>query len=360
MKLTMSTILRGAFTFLNWWFQELSGALEDLRSRLAPRWRRSLTVFVTRSRLQIIDADDATDAPIVDVLRSDLTLDLTSSIAEEQRPLLAAGRRVRLVLDPDLAFVQRMRMPLATLPHLASAIELQMPKLFPVSVASLKSDFEIREIDSQNASVDLDLAAIKLSDTEPIETVVESLGLHIVSIHLGSASEPRVRFKFGASDTRVNRFAITRADTLLTLSAAALAICLVAVFFVQAFRAHRSLEQALAHTNAAAATVLQQRQQLISRLETLSQVSKAERTTSAAVILSDLTRRMDQSAWLTTFELKGHKLRLVGFSPEPATAVKELAGSGLISDVELHSSASAATNSGKDRFEITARVKGGS
>jgi hypothetical protein len=359
MKRAATTALRAAFEFMNWWVQELTAAADDLRSHLSPRWRRSLTVYVSRSRLQVLEGDARTDAPILDLVRTAQGSEAAPSASKDQA-LLAGGRRVRLVLDPEFAFVQRLRMPLAVLPHLASAIELQMPKLFPVNAALLRSDFEIVAIDSPRASVEVDLASIKRSDIEPVESSIEQWGLQIASVHLGCVSEPRVRFTFGRSDTRVNRLAITRADTRLAASAAALAVCAVAVFSVQAVRAHRYLDRALAQTSTEAAAVLQQRQALISRLDTLSLVSQLERTTTAAAVLGDVTTHLDRDSWLTTFELKGRDLHLVGLSSEPATTVKQLATSPLLTDVELRSSTSAGSNSGKDRFEITAQVKAGS
>jgi len=228
-----------------------------------------------------------------------------------------------------------------------------------MDAALLKTDFEIVALDQDTDSVDVELAALKRSDVEPLERAVARWGLRLRSIHLGCASDTRPRFNFGASHSRLTRFAITRVDTLWAASAAALAFCAVIVFTVQSVRAQKSLDRALAQTSAQAAAALQQRQGLLARLETLSWVAQAERAPTAAMVLADVTAHLNREAWLTVFELKGRDLRLVGLSSEPATIVKALAGSTLITDVELRSSMSAGTNSGKDRFEITAQVRAG-
>jgi hypothetical protein len=359
MKHLTSTAMRNVLKFLSWWLRELSTALEALRSLLLPRWRRSVTVYVSRSRLKIVEGDSPSNSAILEMTRTESGSDLMHALSEAQRATLGGRRRARLVFDSELAFVRPLSMPLAALPHLASAIELQLPKLLPVNASLLRSHFEILAIDPDGASVDIELAALKRSDIDPIENALEQWGLQLGSVHLGSDSDARVRFKFGASNARSSPFAITRVDTFWAASAAALAVCAVAVFAVQAVRAHKSLERALAQTSAQAAAVLQQRQRLISRLETLSLISQAERTPTAAAILADVTAHLSRDAWLTTFELKGRDLRLVGLSSESAAVVKELAASALVTDVELHSSMSAGTNTGKDRFEITAQVKAG-
>ncbi len=359
MKQVASTALSYALKFLGWWVHELSMTLEELRSRLTPRWRRSLTVYVSRSRLQIVEGDARNTPAILEVGRSDPGGELALTLTEEQRATLAGGRWARLVFDPEFAFIRPLRMPLAALPHLAAAIELQLAKLLPINPALLRSDFEIVTIDPDGAAVDVELAALKHSDIEPIEHALGQWGLRPGSIHLQGGSDSRVRFKFRAPEAHRNRFAISRLDVFWAAGATTLALCAAAVFAVQSIRAHNSLERALQQTSAPAAAVLQQRQELISRLETLSLISQGERTPTAAAILAEVTTHLNRDTWLSTFELQGHELRLVGLSPESAATVKDLAASPLITEVQLRSSASAGTNTGKDRFEITARVKAG-
>jgi hypothetical protein len=356
MKHTASAASGYALRFLNWWGRELSASAQDLRARVVPHWRRRLNLFVSRSRLQIVEDGTGNGSPILDVMRTEPGSELPP-LSDAQRDTLGRGRRARLVLDPELAFVRALRMPLAALPHLASAIDLQAPKLLPMSATLLRRDFEIAAVDPDGAAVDIELAAIKRSDIEPIESALEQWGLQPGAVQLGRASDSRFRFNFGMSNVRGNRFAFTRADTFLAAGAAALAMGVVIICTVQAVRARNSLEQALAQTSAPAASVLQQRQHLISRLDTLSAVSTAERAPTAAAILADVTSRMNHNTWLTTFELKGRELRLVGLSSEPASVVKELAASTLILEVELRSSMSASGSTGRERFEITARVK---
>ena len=359
MKHVTSAALRNALKFLTWWLLELSSVLEALRSLLIPGWRSSITVYVSRSALKIVEGNSRSNTATFEVKRTDRDSGLALALSEDQRAILAVGRRARLVFDSEFAFVRLVRMPVAALPHLASAIELQLPKLLPINAALLRSDFEIVAMDPQGASVEVELAALKRSDIDPIENALRQWGLQLTSIHLGTASDSRVRFKFGAADAPANRFAFTRVDTFWAAGAAALAVCAVAIFVVQEVRARKSLEEALAQTSAPATAVLEQRQRLISRLETLSIISQGEQTPTAAAILADVTAHLNRDAWLTTFELKGHDLRLVGLSSESATVVRELAASGLITDVQLHSSMSIGTSTGKDRFEITAQVKVG-
>jgi general secretion pathway protein L len=359
MKNIASTALRQSLGFLSWWLTELREVLEDVRSHLAPRWRRSLTVYVARSHVKIVDGDVRSNPVTIEMPVAELgSSEAASSLSAAQSAVLASGRRARLVFDPQFAFIQPLHLPLATLPHLDSAIELQKPKLLPLEAAALRTDFEIVAVEQHSGTVKVELAAIKRGDIEPIEKAIEQWGLRLGSIHLGRADEDaRLRFKFGASDARAGNYAMTRTDTLLAGCAVIFALCATGVFAIQSVRAQKSLERALAQTSNEATAVLQQRQQLISRLDTLSLVADSERAPTAAAILADVTTHLNHDSWLTTFELKGRDLRLVGLSIDPAVLVKDLGTSPLIGDVELRSSMSANNSSGKEKFEIVAQVR---
>jgi hypothetical protein len=359
MKPLASITMRSVGGFLSWWGLELRATLEALRSHLAPRWRRSLTVFVSRSRLQVVDGDPRSGATVLDLSRPEPGSEPAFPLSDEQRATLSHGRRARLVFDTDIAFVRPLQMPVAALAHLDSAIELQKPKLLPLDANLLRTDFEVIAVDQPTATVAIELATLRRADIEPVEKTVEQWGLQLGEIQLGRPDDPRFRFKFGASATRAGRFAVSRADGFWAASAVALAFCAIAVFTVQAVRAQKSLTQALAETGAPAAAVLEQRQELIARLETLSLIAEAERAPTASSVLAEVTTRLTHDTWLSLFELKGRDLRIVGVSPEPAAVVKELANSALVTDVELRSSMSTGTNTGKDRFEIVAHVRGG-
>jgi len=343
--------------FLAWWILELRTALAELCTLVAPRWRKRLTVFVSRARLQVVDGDSRSDPPVVDLARTESGSLPLPPLSEVQTAVVIKGRRAQLVFDPDFAFIRRLRMPLAALAHLDSAIELQQPKLLPLEAGLLSAAYEIATIDEPNAAIDIDLAAVKRSDVEPLEKALEQWGLQVDSMHLGRAADSRFRFAFATSRTHPDHFLTTGGDILWAASAVALMVCALAVWELQTVRAERSLQQALADTAEQASAVLEKRQQLTSRLETLAQLARIERTPTAAAILTDITRHLNRDVWLTTFELKGRTLRIVGLAADPAATVKDLAASTLITDIELRSSMFAGTNTGKDRFEITAQIR---
>jgi len=338
--------------FLKWWIGEVKGALDDARAYLVPRWRRTIAFYVSRDCIEIRKGDAQSTA--IEIPRSQLNVPDPPPLPGD---ILTGGRRVRVIVDPDMAFIHAFQMPLATLSHLDSAIALQKPKWLPMDSSLVLTDFEVVSIDNDSQSVWVDLAAVKRDEIHPIEDVVHRWGLEIDSVELGRPGSEPTRFKFRGSDGGVRRYAMSRAHFGLVVSAFMLFLGVAGVSVIQEVRAQRALERAFAETSSQAEAVLRQRQELLSRLETLSIISQSERAPTAAAVLADVTAHLNKDAWLTTFELKAQGLRFIGVSSDPAALVTGLSAASFIAEPQLRSSTSVAGGVGRERFEITAQVK---
>jgi hypothetical protein len=343
--------------FLRWWSAELSFCAQDAIAFVAPQWRRPLTVFVTGDRLVITDRDLAIGKPIVDIARECFRSSLPENLPSPLPAALEQGRRARVVIGAQHAFIRRLRLPLAALPHLKTAIALQLPKLLPVGAQHLMTDFEVVSADTGARIVEIHLAALKRADVEPILRSVQAWGLRIASLHLADSMDAPARFRFASLSANANPSAIRRVDRWLFGTAAGLGFGCMALAATESYRAEHALDQAQQQTNRAASTALGDRQFLLARLGPLQALAQIEKTPSIAAVLTDLTTLVPADSWVTTFELKHQSLRLVGVSPDSAALVMRLASSHLLNDVQLRSSMSAGVGTGKDRFEIAAEVK---
>jgi hypothetical protein len=359
MKPVAATLLRSALQFLSWWMSELTTILHDVLAHVAPGWRRHLTAYISRQRLRIVDGESPDAAEIVSVSRKAAGCGTDFEGLESNVSALERGRRIDLVFDTDFAFIQRLRMPLAVLPHIDSAVNLQLPRLLPINTASLRTTVTIASINADSGLIDVRVAAVKSAHIEVVERTLEGWGLRPRSVRLRSETQETLAFKFSGSRPSSGSQTLTRTDFTLALTAAMLAVSGAAVFAIEGYRAQSVLDRDLMLANTAASSVLEQRQRLIKRLDTIALPSIAERAPSAAAVLADVTTHVGHESWLTTFELKGRELRLIGLSPDPAVLVKSLSDSILITNVGLRSSMAAAARD-RYRFEITAQVKAGS
>jgi Fimbrial assembly protein (PilN) len=359
MKQSFISAARYVGIFAKWWITELASGAQDLLTLVAPQRRRALTALVCEQSVRIVEGDLKNPSIILEIHRNVSARDSTLDIPQNEVQGIDRGRRIRLVFDMNFAFVRRLRMPIAALPHLTSAIELQLPKLLPLSANLARSDFEVVAVNAEEKSIEVEIAALRVRDLEPVTSALEHWGLQTSSIHLAGSSQQPARFHFGFSGSQTDRTEMHRADVYLSVAAAMFAACAILVFGVQLYRAQNSLDEALSATKSEATAVLEQRQRLLATLDTLSMLSASEHASTVGAVLSDVTAKFNRDAYLTTFELKGRELRLVGLSADPAEVVRQLGSSGFIAKVSLRSSMATGTGNGKERFEITAYVPGG-
>lgn len=343
--------------FFRWWGTELGSAVHDLLAIIAPRWRRAVTVYIDAKQLIIVGGDSTCTPPLVEIARSHLQSELPADLPEEVSSMLEKGRRVRLVLAAEHAFVRQLRLPMAALPHLKSAVSLQLSKLLPIEPALLLTDFVIAASDPQALTLDIDLASVRRSDVERITKRIQGWGLQIASIQLADTLEASPRFRFESKNALSSVATVGRVDRVLMGTAAALGLACSAVAITQSYRAERALDYAADQAHQAAGPALGRRQHLLARMEPLAELSRQENSAIAGALLTEITALVPRDSWLTTFELKEHHVRLVGITPDSAALVTRLASSAMLTEVELRTSMSAGIGTGKDRFEIAAETR---
>lgn len=359
MKLNVDGLLQLISRFLRWWAAELRASGNDLIDVLVPSRRRILNVYWGAARLLILDENSPEPKVILEIPG------INTSTSEWPEPIPAAllaalqkSNRVRLVVCPGKAFVRRVEVPLAVLPHLDSAIVLQLPKLLPLDAKDLLTDFEVAAGGTTNDAASIDLAALKKADVTPLIDRLRAWGLHVVSTHLGEPLASAWRFRFAADGLFGHKLKLQRSDLILVGVAATLGLACASVAATQAYRGKISLEHAKAITRAPAAAALAHRQELLARLEPLTALAEFEAAPSATALLAEVTMLVPQSTWLTTLELQHSHVRIVGVSPNSGAVVKLISSSHLLNDVALRSSMSLGIGTGLDRFELTAELKG--
>jgi general secretion pathway protein L len=356
MKTTLDTALAQAARLFRWWILELESIAQDLLALIAPTWSRPLTMQVAPHRLVISDGAAASLQLILELERSPQNSNLPETLPESNTLSLDRGRRVRVLLAPDYAFVNRLRLPLVAVPHLKSAVSLQIPKLMPLDAGQLMTDFEITSTNPDKSVIDIEIAAVRRSEVEPLLAQIRSWGFRVASVHLDTANLTS-RFHFSSADSSTHLPTMTRTDRALIGTALCVGLACAAVAVIQSYRADHALARAQNLTLAPARAAFARRLDLTNRLEPLKALSKLESSITVGALLNQLSALIPHDTWLTTLEVKGRQVRMVGLSPDSAGLVKVLTGCPLFTDVELRSSMSAGIGIAKDRFEISATAQ---
>lgn len=343
--------------FLQWWLRELRSVAHDATVKVAPTWSRSVTVFLDQGSLKVLDDFSASKEPLLEIANAKTSAAPPDSFSVQLRSALKDCGRAQILVSPNNAFIRQLQLPVAALPHLASALSLQLPKLLPLSPDQLLTAFELVSADDRFGVVDL--AALKRTEIEPAVNAIVAAGLRVSSIRLAYEPKAIPRFNFQLATTSAQQSKIRQLDRLLMGAAAGLGIACTALAATQSYRAEHSLLAAQAHVRMAASAALERRQAVLNKLEPLSELSELEGKPGLAPLLAEVTAIVPKDTWVTTMELKDRRLRLVGLSPDSAALVRLLSASTSLNDVELRSSVSTGIGTGKDRFEISAEIKGG-
>lgn len=343
--------------FFRWWLRELQSLAHEATVKVAPTWSRSVTVFLDQGSLKVLDDFSASKEPLLEIADAKTSAALPDSLSVPLRSALKEGARVHLLVSPKNAFIRQLQLPVAALPHLASALSIQLPKLLPLSPDRLLTAFELVSADARIGLIDL--ATLKRAEIEPVVNAIVAVGLRVSSIRLAEEPKASPRFNFQLATTSAQQSKLRRIDRLFMGAAAGLGIVCTALAATQSYRAEHSLLTAEAHVRSAASAALERRQAVLSKLEPLSELSALETKPGLAPLLAEVSALVPKDTWVTTLELKDRRLRLVGISPDSAALVRLLAASASLNEVELRSSVSTGIGTGKDRFEISAEIKGG-
>jgi Tfp pilus assembly protein PilN len=351
----MSALIRristGVGEFLRWWGQELGECGAWVIARVAPAALKPVALYIDDQRWVLMESERHECPSSGNVFKP------PDVMPEEFSVALARHRRVHVVLQAECALVQSISLPLAALPHLNSAVALQFPKLLPLPASKLLTDIELIESDIENRTLTAELAALKRADLETLATGLEGLRIRIASVRLSESVDADRRFQFGLTRRGVDRAPTSRLDRWLLGTAATLGVTCLAVGATESLRADHALHTANQSAQPAAIRAAAHRTALDADLMPLKALMELEHAPTAAEVLRELTDTLPRDTWITTCDLKGRELRLIGMAPTNSALISHLNGSRYLQNVQLRSSMSAGVGTMQDRFEITATVK---
>jgi general secretion pathway protein L len=357
MRRKIETGLQLVSRFLRWWAAELQSCAHDLIGLLVPQRRRAWSVYWNATRLLFVDESTSDPKTIAEIPCVGATGNLPENLSAVLVGVREQNNRIRVFASPEKAYVRQLQLPNAVLPHLDAAVALQLPKLLPLDLSELLTDFEITVSDSSQKLLNIEIAALKRAEVDIVLKRLKAWGLRIVATHLRDPSDAAQRFRFGGDAIFGHRLKLRRSDRILAVMAAALGLACVSVAATESYRGQVSLERAKALSRVPASAALARRQELLARLGPLSALTQLESSPSATALLAELTMLVPQNAWLTTLELKDNRIRIVGVSPNSGDVVKLISSSLLLDNIALRSSTSLGIGTSMDRFELSADLK---
>lgn len=331
--------------FLTWWWNELSGMWPGRRDLTDPEkdaW--DLTSMAQQLALQagrdgaryLIDPDEAD--------------------AERPEGLKAPSAPVVLRLDPELAIVQELELPLATEEGLDRVIAYQMDRETPFTADRVFYNFRVLARDRVSKQLRVELAVVPRRTLEPVLDRLQRWGvpLQAALLHADGAV-----FDLLPADRRAtaSRWPRLINATLLTVALALVATGL-SLPLLGKQRTLAQLEPQVVTARKGALTTNQLRdeiQQLRERLDFA--VNEKRSRIQLLEVVAEVTRLLPDDTWLTELEVTGSEVQMRGETPNAAQLVGLFESSKRLGNARFRSPVTQVPGGQRERFHLSVDVQ---
>ncbi len=344
--------------FLRWWGGELAALLPVRIRTWLQRGPDVLWLGVSPAALSVKRARTG-------LVLASIPVELPAEVQRATFASACAGidpddRRLVLVVDQAAVLQRRLLMPLAAAADPRKVVGYELDRQTPFKPDQLYYDVRVSRATAPAGQVALDLFAAPRAGLDPMLERLAALGAQPDAIDVADASGALAGVDLLPATRRPRRPDKRRRWNWALGAACVLLLVLVLAQWLGNRRA------ALAHMQAevdAMRTRATQSEQLRAQLTAALAASKflvkrkAENPPPLAV-LDELTRRMPATAWLDMLTLDDSGgLDIKGEAAKAAALVDTLGGSKMLGEPKLQGVIQPDPATGKERFELVARVK---
>ncbi|MEE2565721.1 PilN domain-containing protein [Hyphobacterium marinum] len=275
---------------------------------------------------------------------------LSAEDAREQIAGLSNSGPLVLRFAEALGFRRTTQFPAAASAHLRDAAQLALPRLSPLPADNTAFAIESRTASGTESRIEVTLAIIRRSALEAALDRATLIGLQPNAVDLAGtdpAAPPTYDLRPGHRAPGTGRSAF-RLGTILVL------VCLIAAAALAADTRLR-LQPRLASLETPAA--------LEASLQAAVVQARAKSTAgSVTIALADLSRRLPDGAYVTSFSYEAGSVRVTGLAWDAAAALRALDAAPEFAGATFSDATVRDEDTGRERFQIVARhriVEGG-
>lgn len=265
------------------------------------------------------------------------------------------GKKGPLVLRiaAPLGFCRTASFPLAAGKHLDEAIELALPRLSPLPAAEIVFAADRSRQEENDGRISLPVSIIRRNTLDTALERATALGLEPAAVDLENGQgdiAPSLDLRDGRSAPSAGRSAFVFAAIL----------CGVLIVSMAGFMIDRAVRLDPAYETARRPASLE------ARLEAaIIHAQDKTRSGSAVVALSDLSRRLPDGAYITSYSYEAGIVRISGLAWDAAAALRALDSASEFIGAAFDGATVRDEETGRERFELTAQhrmtgVEGGS
>ena len=345
--------------FLCWWGGELTALLpvrwrEWVRRGPDVLWlgERAGVASVRRARTRATLANIAADVP-ADVQRAEF--------AAACRGIDPDDRRLLLLVPASRALVRRLVMPAAAAADPRRVAGFEIDRQTPFKPEQVYYDVRVSPDPAPAGHVALDLVVAPKADIDPLLERFAALGAAPDAIDVESADGVPTGIDLlppGRRPRRVDKR--RRLNWILAAACVLLAVLLLSQWLDNRRAALLAMQGDIDAMRAKATQSEQLRAQLTGAIAASKFLVKRKAgSPSALAVLDELTKRMPDNAWLDALTLDNSGgLDIHGEAAKAAALVDVLGKSTLLREPKIQGVIQPDPATGKERFELAARVQG--
>jgi len=269
-------------------------------------------------------------------------------------------RRLVLVVAGASVLQRRLLMPLAAAAYPRKVVGYELDRQTPFKPDQLYYDVRISPAPAPAGQVALDLYAAPRAELDPMLERLAGLGVHPDCVDVQAANDMLAGVDLLPAGRRPRRPDKRRRLNWILAAGCVLLVVLVLAQWLGNRRAALAKMQDEVDAMRTRATQSEQLRAQLTAAVAASQFlvkRKAENPPPLAV-LDELTRRMPATAWLDAMTLDDSGgLDIKGEADKAAALVDKLGGSKVFGEPKLQGVIQPDPATGKERFELTARVK---
>lgn len=330
----MSTLIDRVRRGLGTWRDDVDSAAADLPgvgALFARNWR--ILRYDQRS-CQYVTADGQL-----------LDISAEEDIEAARTEITQMGRKGPLVLRiaETLGFRREAGFPSAARQHIDDALELALPRLSPLPADDIVFAADYAALVETEGRLSLPVSIVRKDTLEAALRRAVALGLDVAAVdleHTGMTTAPVIDLRDGRTAPSSGRSAFGLALILTLL----LAVIASGLTLDRSLRLEPRLEQ------------IQRPATLENRLQTaIEHAGIKARSGSVVAALNDLSRRLPDGAYITSFAYENGNLRLTGLAWDAAAALRALDAADEFVDAQFDGATVRDEETGRERFEMTLR-----
>lgn len=344
--------------FLRWWGGELTGMLP---ARLRAWVRRGPDVLWLGASAGTVTLRRARSGATLAAIAPELPVDVQrTEFARACAGIDPDDRRLLLVIPASQVLHRRLLMPAAAAADPRRVVGYELDRQTPFAPEQVYYDVAVSTDAVPAGQVALDLYAAPRSEIDPLLERFTAIGAQPDAVDVQAADGTLAGIDLmppGRRPRRVDRR--RRVNLVLGLVCVLLAVLVLSQWLANRRAALAEMQDEVQAMRAKATQSEQLRAQLSGALAASKfLVKRKAENPSALVVLDDLTRRLPPNAWLDVLTLDDSGgLDIKGEAAKAAALVDTLSSSKLLQEPKLQGVIQPDPATGKERFELVARVR---